>query len=202
MLIAGLATGQVQATDQTREAATPAKAAHATGQLQADTQAIDAALASSQAEQREWALDRIIATLDFRAELLPRIATLLDDTDLPVAGKAVEALSVRGAEAFPVIERLLKSGTTQQRWGATVALYQSSADIERFVPALTRQLADPDERVVRASLTADAVATKAASAPLLKPLTGAHGNSRFAGAARSVRRHAIGAGAVPRRQSD
>jgi CubicO group peptidase (beta-lactamase class C family) len=137
-----------------------------------DVQAVKGGLSSASADQREGALDQIIATHDSRAELLPSIATLLDDTDLPVAGKAVDALSLRGAEAFPVIERLLKSGTTQQRWGATIALYQSSADIERFVPALTRQLADPDERVVRASLAAlTRLQTKAASAlPGLKPL--------------------------------
>ena len=51
-------------------------------------------------------------------------------------------------------------------------MYQSSADIERFVPALTRQLADPDERVVRASLGAlTRLQTKATPAlPRVKPL--------------------------------
>jgi CubicO group peptidase (beta-lactamase class C family) len=150
----------------------PAVPASETGHAQRDRQTIDAALASSAADQRERALDEIIATRDARAELLPRIATLLDDADLPVAGKAATALSLRGTDAFPVIGELLKSGSTQQRWGATVALYHSSAAIERFVPALTHELADPDERVVRASLgVLTRLQAKAAPAlPALKPL--------------------------------
>ncbi len=48
-----------------------------------------------------------------------------------------------------------ESGTSaEQRWAATVALYRSTADLETFLPALTAQLTDPDERIVQASLGA------------------------------------------------
>jgi CubicO group peptidase (beta-lactamase class C family) len=79
---------------------------------------------------------------------------------------------MRGEGAFPVIDELLKTGSIQQRWGATVALYHSNADIVRFVPALTRELADPDERIVYASLAElTRLQAKAAPAlPSLKPL--------------------------------
>jgi CubicO group peptidase (beta-lactamase class C family) len=119
-----------------------------------DSRAIDAALRSPAAEQRERALDEVIATHDSRPELLAQLAKLLDDPDLTVAGKAATALSALGPEAFPVVDELLKTGSAQQRWTATVALYRSRGDIERFVPALTDELADPDGRIVRASLGA------------------------------------------------
>jgi CubicO group peptidase (beta-lactamase class C family) len=143
-----------------------------TNQARRDSQAVDSALVSSDAGQRESALDQVISTRDARAELLPRLARLLDDEDLAVAGKAATALATRGPDAFPVIADLLKTGSTQQRWGATVALYRSSADIERFLPALKRELGDPDERIVRASVAAlTRLQAKAAPAvPALKPL--------------------------------
>lgn len=121
---------------------------------QSEPQDVDAALVSPLAAEREWALERLIETEDLRPERLPRIGMLLDDSDLAVAGKAAKALGLRGAQAFPAITELLASGSAQQRWGATVALYQTNADIDSFLPALTRQLSQPDELLVRASLGA------------------------------------------------
>jgi HEAT repeat protein len=146
------------------------------------TDKVDAALRSSLAEQREWALDQIIETHDARPGLTPRLAQLLDDSDLDVAGKAATALSLRGVDAFPAIDELLKTGSAQQRWGATVALYKSTADIARFLPTLTKQLSAEDELLVRASLAALArLQTRAAPAvSALKPLL-SRDDSRFAG---------------------
>jgi len=76
----------------------------------------------------------------------------LDDEDLAVAGETAAALGRQGTAAFPTIRELLTSGSAQQRWGATVALYQSSADPEPFLPELTRQLSSEDDRLVQASL--------------------------------------------------
>ncbi len=76
----------------------------------------------------------------------------LDDPDLAIAGDAAAALARQGTAAFPVIRQLLASGTAQQRWGATVALYQSTADPASFLPELVRQLSDPDGRIIHASL--------------------------------------------------
>ena len=83
---------------------------------------------------------------------VPGMAARLDDTDLAVAGEAAGALAGMGADAFPAIRELLASGSAQQRWGATVALYRSDADPAPFLPELTRQLSDKDERLVLASL--------------------------------------------------
>ena len=113
-----------------------------------------ATLGSPVAAERERALDRLIETGDSSPELLPQIARLLDDADLQVAGKAARALGLRGADAFAAIEELLRVGSSQQRWGATIALYRTDADIERFLPVLTRQLAEDDHLLVRASLAA------------------------------------------------
>ncbi len=121
---------------------------------QRDPHDVDAALVSPLAAEREWALERLIETPDSRPELLPRIAMLLDDADPAVAGEAARALGLRGAQAFPAIAELLASGSAQQRWGATVALYQSTAEISSFLPALTRQLSHKDDLLVRASLGA------------------------------------------------
>lgn len=115
---------------------------------------IEAALAAPAAEQREAALDRLIAAPDTSGATLRRVAALLDDRDLYVAGKAASALAAAGVDAFDTIDRILAQGTAQQRWAATVALYQSRAGIDRFVPALARQLARDDERLVIASLAA------------------------------------------------
>ena len=52
-----------------------------------------AALVSPAAEQREWALDRLIETPDPDPAIQQRIAAMLDDRDLYVAGKAATALS-------------------------------------------------------------------------------------------------------------
>jgi CubicO group peptidase (beta-lactamase class C family) len=79
-------------------------------------------------------------------------AALLDDADLAVAGEAARALGEMGAAAFPAIGEILATGSTQQRWGATVALYRSTADPEPFLPQLARQLSEQDERLVLASL--------------------------------------------------
>jgi hypothetical protein len=113
-----------------------------------------AALASPVAERREWALDRLIETPDPDPVILQQIGGLLDDRDGYGAGKAVRALGKRGADAFTTIDGLLEHGSTQQRWAATLALYQSTAGIDRFLPQLTRQLAQSDERIVYASLAA------------------------------------------------
>lgn len=61
-------------------------------------------------------------------------------------------LARRGETAFPEIRDALASGETQRRWAATVALYHSAADPVSFLPELTGQLSDPDERLVQASL--------------------------------------------------
>lgn len=86
------------------------------------------------------------------ASAAPQLAASLDDADPSVAGEAARSLGQSGVSAFPAIRELLASGSAQQRWGATVALYQSTADPEPFLPELTRQLAEPDERLVLASL--------------------------------------------------
>src|SRR5262245_26883184 len=82
----------------------------------------------------------------------PQWADRLDDADLAVAGRAAEELGQLGASAFPAIRALLDGGTAQQRWGATVALYRSTADPETFLPVLTRQLSAEDVRLVLATL--------------------------------------------------
>ena len=76
----------------------------------------------------------------------------LGDADLSVAGQAAKLLGERGASAFPTIRELLASGSVQQRWGATVALYRSTADPAPFLPELTLQLSQQDERLEQASL--------------------------------------------------
>ena len=116
--------------------------------------ALAAAMASPAAEQREWALQRLIETPDPDPMMQQRIAALLDDSDLYVAGKAATAMSRLGAEAFDTLDRMLQHGTAQQRWAATVALYQTTAGIDRFLPQLTRQLTSSDVRLVHASLAA------------------------------------------------
>jgi CubicO group peptidase (beta-lactamase class C family) len=133
---------------------------------------LDATLASPDAAQREAALARLIATRDARPELLPRFARLLDDPDLAVAGKAAMALALRGDEARPLLAQLLAEGSSQQRWGATVALCQTNGDLRPFLPTLTRQLAEPDVRLVHASLAALArlEADAAAALPALRTL--------------------------------
>jgi CubicO group peptidase (beta-lactamase class C family) len=136
---------------------------------QCEPRDVDAALVSPLAAEREWALERLIETRDSRPELLPRIGMLLDDADAAVAGKAAMALGLRGAQAFPAIAELLASGSAQQQWGATVALYQSTADISPFLPALTRQLSRKDDLLVRASLGALA-RLRSGAAPALPAL--------------------------------
>jgi len=106
------------------------------------------------AAEREAALDRLIETHAVRNELLPTLTTLLDDPDLDVAGKAALVLGQMGTAAFPAIRAALDANSAQQRWGATVALYRSSADIEPFLGVLVRQLSQPDTLLVRASLAA------------------------------------------------
>jgi CubicO group peptidase (beta-lactamase class C family) len=81
-----------------------------------------------------------------------RLFILLDDADLTAAGEAANALGQGGAAAFPVLREALASGSAQQRWGAIVALYRSAADPAPFLPELTHQLSQPDEKLVRASL--------------------------------------------------
>ncbi len=125
-----------------------------TAAASSDDAGIRAALAAPTAEQRESALDQLIAAPDVSAATLSRIASLLDDRDLYVAGKAASALAAAGVDAFDTLERTLAQGTAQQRWAATVALYQSHVEIDRFVPTLARQLAQDDERLVIASLAA------------------------------------------------
>ncbi|HTL49416.1 MAG TPA: serine hydrolase, partial [Steroidobacteraceae bacterium] len=114
----------------------------------------------------------------------PELATaLLGDAELAVAGRAAQALGTMGDAAFPAIGEVLASGSPQARWGATVALYRSTADIGRFVPALARQVSDPDARVVLASLGALArlQARAAAALPALKaPLANADPDIRWA----------------------
>lgn len=100
------------------------------------------------------------------------LAARLDDADLTVAGEAARELGERGSAAFPMLKEILASGTAQQRWGATVALYRSAADAEPFLPELTRQLSQPEEPLVTASLGALArLQSRAAPAlPALKML--------------------------------
>ena len=78
------------------------------------------------------------ASLQQTSAAVPGMAARLDDTDLAVAGEAAGALAGMGADAFPAIRELLASGSAQQRWGATVALYRSDADPAPFLPELTR----------------------------------------------------------------
>jgi CubicO group peptidase (beta-lactamase class C family) len=139
---------------------------------QGDPQAIDIVLASPLPAERESALDRIIETPDRRPELLPRIAALLGDSDLAVAGKAADALGRMGEAAFPAIREALTSGSPQQRWGAAVALYRSTADPGPFLAELTQQLSDQDAPLVLASLGALAKLQSrgAAALPGLKAL--------------------------------
>ena len=59
-------------------------------------------------------------------------ARALGDEDLAVAGEAADALGRMGAAAFPALRQALVSGSPQQRWGATVALYRSTADLAPF----------------------------------------------------------------------
>lgn len=99
----------------------------------------------------------------------PRWAARLDDADLAVAGEAVAELGQQGVAAFPAIRELLASGSAQQRWGATVALFRSTADPGPFLPELTRQLSDADGRLVQASLGALA-RLEARAAPALPAL--------------------------------
>ena len=134
--------------------------------------ALAKALNSSAVEQREWALDRLIETPDPDPAILRHIAGLLDDRDGYVAGKAATALSRLGVDAFDTIDIILARGTAQQRWAATVALYQTGADIDRFLPQLMRQLGLEDERIVYASLAALArMQSRAVAAlPALQPL--------------------------------
>ncbi len=101
-------------------------------------------------------------------------AARLDDADLSVAGQAAQTLGQSGAAAFPAIREALASGSPQQRWGATVALYLSTADPEPFLPELTRQLSVQDERLVQASLgvLARLEARAAPALPALKALLG------------------------------
>ena len=82
------------------------------------------------------------------------LVQLLDDPDLAVAGKSARLLGQMGTSAFPAIRDALASGSARQKWGATVALYRSTADVEPFLAVLTRQLSQPDDLLVRASLGA------------------------------------------------
>jgi CubicO group peptidase (beta-lactamase class C family) len=101
-----------------------------------------------------------------------REAALLADEDLAVAGAAAASLGRMGEAAFPAIRASLATGSPQQRWGATVALYRSTADIEPFLQTLVAQLPEPDEALVQASLGALArLGPRAAPAlPALKRL--------------------------------
>jgi CubicO group peptidase (beta-lactamase class C family) len=109
---------------------------------------------------------------DSGADEYTRLVILLDDADLSVAGEAANALGQQGAAAFPAIREMLASGSAQQRWGATVALYRSTADPASFLPELTHQLSQPDERLLPASLgVLTRLQSRAAPAlPALKPL--------------------------------
>jgi CubicO group peptidase (beta-lactamase class C family) len=139
---------------------------------QSDPTDIDAALASPQAAVREGALDTLIAKPDLAPGRLEPIAALLGDVDLAVAGKAATALAGMGAAAFPAIRRALSSGSPQQRWGATVALYRSKADPDVFLTELTSQLSEKDDALVLASLGALArlQSRGAGASPALKAL--------------------------------
>ncbi len=130
------------------------------------------ALAAPLAADREAALDRLIETHEGGSALLPTLTTLLGDADLAIAGKAALVLAQMGTTAFPAIHEALASTSAQQRWGATVALYKSSADIEPFLTVLTRQLSEPDALLVRASLGALArlQSRAAAAVPMLQAL--------------------------------
>jgi CubicO group peptidase (beta-lactamase class C family) len=112
-----------------------------------------------------------------------RLVILLDDADLSVAGAAANALGQGGVAAFPVLREALASGSAQQRWGATVALYRSTADPAPFLPELTHQLSQPDERLVQASLgVLTRLESRAAPAlPALRPLL-AHEDEEIRGA--------------------
>jgi CubicO group peptidase (beta-lactamase class C family) len=98
-------------------------------------------------------------------------ASLLGNEDVAIAGKAAATLGAMGDAAFPEIREALASGSPQQRWGATVALYRSTADIEPFLPALTRQLTEHDDPLVLASLGALA-RLQSRAAPALPALKG------------------------------
>ena len=118
------------------------------------------------------AADDVATPRDFSEFSSPRLAELLGDPRLAVAGQAAAALGQRGTDAFATLDRLLKTGSRQQRWGATVALTQSTANVTPFLPTLSRQLSAPDELIVRASLAAlTKLQSRAAPAlPALKPL--------------------------------
>lgn len=133
---------------------------------------VAAALRAPEAERREAALDRLIAAPDASPAILRQVGTLLDDADGYVAGKAATALGRAGKEGFSTLDPLLAEGTAQQRWGATLALHQSKADIAPFLPQLARQLSQDDERLVHASLAALArlQARAAPALPALPPL--------------------------------
>jgi CubicO group peptidase (beta-lactamase class C family) len=85
---------------------------------------------------------------------IARDVARLDDEDLALAGDAALSLGRRGEAAFPALRAALAGGSARQRWGATVALCRSTADIASFVPTLASQLAEPDEALVQASLGA------------------------------------------------
>ena len=148
------------------------------------TSDVDTALASASAETREWGLDRIIEARAADPARLDRLGELLDDDDAHVAGKAAKALSVYGAVAFPQIEALLREGSARQRWGATIALYDTRANIAPLLPMLARQLAERDDLLLRATLAALARLESAAAPalPLLAPLL-AHEESEIRWAA-------------------
>ena len=171
-------------------------------------QDVGIALAAPLAADREAALDRLIETHEGRSELLPTLTTLLGDADLAVAGKAALVLGQMGTAAFPAIHEALASTSAQQRWGATVALYRSSADIEPFLTVLTRQLSEPDALLVRASLGALArlQSRAAAAVPMLQALLKQQGRRPALGHPRDISRHRsrrpprnIGHRAVPAR---
>jgi CubicO group peptidase (beta-lactamase class C family) len=89
---------------------------------------------------------------DAETALAAAQAALLDHADLAIAGKSAMTLGQMGAAAFPAIREALASGTAQQRWGATVALFHSTADAGPFLPVLVGQLSRNDEPLVLASL--------------------------------------------------
>ena len=99
-----------------------AAAATASAWGQSDPPDIGAALHAPQAAERETALDRLAEARDRWPDVVLRVAQLLDDPDLAVAGKAARLLGQMGTPAFPAISDVLASGSAQQRWGATVAL--------------------------------------------------------------------------------
>jgi CubicO group peptidase (beta-lactamase class C family) len=144
------------------------------------------ALNSGDAAQREAALDRLIESPDADPVIVARVAALLDDRDGYVAGKAATALGRLGTDAFDAVDQVLGQGTAQQRRGAALALYQTEARIDRFLPALTRQLSHPDEQVVYASLAA-LTRLQSRAAPALPALQRLLGHEH-----RQVRRAALG----------